>query len=645
MIRKTTLIIGGIGFICLLSSLTVWGQSPENVAAPTPEKIFNIKPAQPDVEVDTPGTPEEIEKCKVIPSNNNEIITVRDANDRLLRRLYSQDRRSVNQFSFFKNGIEVFRQFNESKGKPNEFRWLNNAGSRWGVDLDGDSVIDRWKMISPEEVASEVVLALAQGDVKRFQRLAPSSEELATLGLTSELESRVKAKLEQMQTGFADIAKKIGLSRDAKGVQLSAGKPGIVMLDSSGNRPVELLAYENAIALVRDGEEPKQIILGTLVKMGDNNWRLIGVPEMDDTKSQQIVYNFTFFPPKEMAELIGADGERGNETAPTEEMAEFFKVMQAKQQALQSAPIEQRPGLHEEILHLTLQVATSAVDPENRDMWIRQAVDDVRGAVQMDEYPDGPKKLDVLFNNVKKLDTPETAAYVRFWQIMSEYYAQLIKGEDSIRLHADWSDKLTKFIEEYEKTESAGEGMMKLAEYNEMIALSKEPQNVQMQEAQKWYNHVAKDFSEKAVGKKAEGAIRRINSVGEVVPFSGKTFSGQPIQVGQFKGAYVILYFWDSWSDTELKNLKVLAERLGKDAMIIGVNLNRNREEAEQYLAQNPVPFPQIYEQGALESPPALYWGVQTVPMFVLYDKDGKVLKQNLSSSADLVKVLNELRK
>jgi hypothetical protein len=70
----------------------------------------------------------------------------------LLRRFAdSNGDRNVDQWCYFKDGIEVYRDIDSDfNGVADQYRWLGTEGIRWGIDKNEDGKIDSWKLISPE---------------------------------------------------------------------------------------------------------------------------------------------------------------------------------------------------------------------------------------------------------------------------------------------------------------------------------------------------------------------------------------------------------------------------------------------------------------------------------------------------------------
>jgi hypothetical protein len=72
------------------------------------------------------------------------------------------------------------------------------------------------------------------------------------------------------------------------------------------------------------------------------------------------------------------------------------------------------------------------------------------------------------------------------------------------------------------------------------------------------------------------------------------------------------------------------AKKGGKEFDIIGVCLDDDPAAAKQYIAENKLPWKQIYERGGLEGRLATEMGVITLPLMILVDQTGKVANQNV---------------
>jgi hypothetical protein len=75
----------------------------------------------------------------------------------------------------------------------------------------------------------------------------------------------------------------------------------------------------------------------------------------------------------------------------------------------------------------------------------------------------------------------------------------------------------------------------------------------------------------------------------------------------------------------------------------IGINLDGDAKEATSYVRQEKLAWPQLYEQGGLDSPLATNLGVLTLPTMILVGKDGRVINRNINAGeldAELKKLL-----
>lgn len=106
--------------------------------------------------------------------------------------------KKVNLWAYFEYGVEVYRDIDEDfDGKADQYRWLNTGGTRWGLDEDEDGQINRWKQISAEEVSAEVVAAIRDRDIERFNALLISEDEIKSLGLNKSKAQQISVKADR----------------------------------------------------------------------------------------------------------------------------------------------------------------------------------------------------------------------------------------------------------------------------------------------------------------------------------------------------------------------------------------------------------------------------------------------------------------
>ena len=586
---------------------------------------LDFKPMQKGVEYDEP-TAEEREQCELKPYDKSGYIVLGPQKNVLRLILDTNGSGRTNQWSYFRNGIEVYRDMNTQGKGVDQYRWLNNAGTRWGVDLNGDGVIDSWKMISAEEVSQEIVEALATNDVARFLRASLSTEELKNLSLGDAKSAEIAKKIAALEAGFAEAVKATGFAeKKMEWYQFDGGVPGLVPAGDAGSKK-DLVVYENATATVSDGKDVKQISVGTLVKIGDGNWRTVDVPKLYD--AEQPSYTF----------ILPADGGgRAGGTAGVNEVVTLVREYQDIQAKIPAVPAEKRPEMHTEVTLRILQIIAKAPTPQDRDLWIQQLADTIMAAAQQNEYPDGAKQLRSIYESVKKEENSELAAFIKSRQIMTDYYMDR-EGDDLVK-QVRWLENLEEFVTEYEKTEAGIEGMMQLASYREMVGKTRE-------DSLKWYHKVSVLAAGKPMAAKAKGAILRLTSVDKAVPFSGKDAGGNIIDIAAMKGSFVLLYFWDSRNTIDMPAVKSVADKYAAAGLkVVGVNLDADPKTMQADLARMQISWPQIYSPGGLDSPAAVYWGIPTPPLMILYGKDGTVVNPNILATAELDMIMSGLTK
>jgi len=585
-------------------------------------------PLQSDVEIDLIAE-EEITLCELVISDDFRQMRLLSPQRVVLRNFADTDGdpdRQVDQWSYFLNGVEVYREMDtDGDGTQDQFRWMNSAGTRWGVDTTGDGRIDRWKEISAEEVSREIILALATRDVQRFMAVTLTAEELRSLELGSALNSTVAQKIAALQPGFAGAIASVALSSNTEWYQLNAVMPGVVPQGDQGNRR-DVHVYENASTTIGDGNNIRQVVIGTLVKIGNNNWRAIDLPRNFDEEH----ISFTFIQP---AHLQGSTG-------PTDsEVVAIMNQVYAIQAQIPNLPAAQRPERHREVVALLLEIVRQSATQDERENWIRQIADTIMDAVGRDEYPEGGEQIATLFGTVNRPTMQELAAHVRSRQIMVDYYINLASGMDPMRAYTQWLDDLENMVTTFPTTEAGLEGMMQLASYREML----DPTN---EASLRWYRRVIELVPGQPIALKAQGAIRRLTAEGTVVPFQARDTTGRAFDIAEHRGQFVLLCFWDTHSAAQLPLINVITDRFASAGLTtIGVNLDSDEAALRASLQRAGVPWRQLHSPGGLNSAPAVYWGIMTPPYMILYDREGRVVRANISSVEDLQHVLTEFVK
>ena len=593
------------------------------------ERAAKWLPIQSDVEID-PIAEEEIAMCELVISEDFRQMRLLSPQKIVLRNFSDTDGdadRQVDQWSYFLNGVEIYREMDtDGNGKQDQFRWLNSAGTRWGVDTNGDGKIDQWKEISAEEVSREITLALATKDAQRFLAVALKEDELKTLELGETLDTTIAQKIAALRTGFANAATAIALANNAEWYQLNTVLPGVVPQGEQGNKK-DIRVYENASATFGDGGNVRQILIGTLVRIGDNNWRVIDLPK--DYDDEQM--SFTFIQP------IHAQGGTG----PTDsEVVALMNQVYALQTQIPNLPASERPNKHKEVIALLLKIVQQSSTQDERENWMRQMADTIMEAVGRDEYPDGKEQIATLFGTVNRPTMQELASHVRSRQLMVDYYINLSSGIEPMQAYTRWLSDLEDMVNTFPQTEAGLEGAMQLASYKENL----DPSN---EEAIKWYNKVIELVPGTPMAARATGAIRRLTAEGKAIPFRGFTdTAGRAFDIVEHKGKFVLLCFWEAHTADRLPAFKAVTDKFESAGLVtIGVNLDPDDASLRASLHGISTTWRQLYAPGGLEGVLATYWGIMTPPSMILYDKEGKVIRASISTVEDLQQVLTEFVK
>jgi thiol-disulfide isomerase/thioredoxin len=600
---------------------TIVGEAPIYAASATVAQVLQVAPSQDGVDYDRPK-PEDVPRCKIsVRKFDGQVGWIVESPEGLILRKFldTNGDNVVDQWSFYKDGVEVYRDMaTKPSGKKDEFRWLNTAGTRWGVDTAGNGTIGSWKTISAEETTAEIVAAVARRDEARFARVLLSADELQSLGLGKAKSEAVAAKLAKAKSDFRALADRQRIvTPDSKWLQFSGSRPGVVPAGTEeSTRDVEV--YENVVAIVQTGDKNTQVQIGTLVRVG-NTWKTIDPPVISGEGQPEVAAMGFFFqaaqPNRPQAAVIGSE--------------ESQKLV-AEMEGLE-------PGDPRRVA-ICQKLVDQSKTAEERGQWSRQLADTLSAGVQTGKLADGQKRMQAMLESAQKDNDKNLAAYVKI-RLLTAAYAEAISSPkaDVAKIQADWPKSLEQFISDYPTSPDAAEAMLQLGiarEYAEQDG-----------DAKKWYERIVREFADTSQARKAAGAVRRIDSVGKVLNVSGKGTDGETIDLASYRGKVVLIHYWATWSDAaknELRTLKQLAAKYPDSFALIGVNLDANAKTLKGFLAENPLSWPQIFEEGGQDSAPANALGIITVPTKILVDAQGKVVNRNIQT-AELEGALKKL--
>ena len=385
----------------------------------------------------------------------------------------------------------------------------------------------------------------------------------------------------------------------------------------------DLTAYENVVAIVRAGDTHGQVQIGTLVKVGQV-WRLIDLPVVAAEGTTEVAASGFFFRGSAVAQ--NTPTETGSSQQSEKLLAELEQLDQSVARATDAA---ERAKLVVRRIELLEKIAEQTSKPSDRAMWVRQLADMISAEVQSGQCPDGAKRLEGLFAKLNSSETDKhLAPYVKFRQLTAEYYISF-QEPDAIwdTIQKKWLTDLEQYVGDYPDSPDTAEAMLQLAIAHEFSGKE--------DDAKQWYARVVKSFPDSPASRKATGAQTRLDSVGKRFSLTGKTHTGGTLDLAKYRGRVVLVQYWATWSKAkaDMATLKELSTKYARSFSVIGVNLDSKQKNLTDYLAENKLPWPQIFEEGGLDSRPANHFGILTLPLMVLVDKEGKVVDRNVQVS------------
>ena len=428
----------------------------------------------------------------------------------------------------------------------------------------------------------------------------------------------MQQKAEAAVAGFVKMANQQKLVTNAtKWVSFAGNQPGLVPAGTEDST-ADLDVYENVMAMVETEGKAQAVAVGTLVLVKDT-WRLIDLPQIPDGTAEHESRPFFFALPR---------SERTDQQV-VDKPNEKMQAMMNELQKLGEITGETKPAEHERRAKILEDIAKEA-QPDMRANWYRQMTDTLTASVQTGNFPEGIDRLKALQESLKSNPKDdELAFYVQFRSMTAEHgQALAASGADFPKIQTKWIDDLKAFVEAGKKYPDSADAMMELAIAEEFGGAE--------EEAIKWYDAIVKDYPSAPAHRKAEGAKLRLTSIGKSIPLQGKLINGTSFDISQLKNKVVLIQYWATWCEPCKSDMPLLKELRSKfkGFEVVGICLDNDKKAMAAFLQENDPHWPQLFEDGGLESRFAISMGIQTLPTMILLDKQGKVVNRNIRGEA-----------
>jgi peroxiredoxin len=122
--------------------------------------------------------------------------------------------------------------------------------------------------------------------------------------------------------------------------------------------------------------------------------------------------------------------------------------------------------------------------------------------------------------------------------------------------------------------------------------------------------------------------------------------AGDTVSLAQLKGKVVMLNFWASWCGPCRQEMPLLDQMHKRYSALgftlVGVNVDANSKDAEDWLSKTPVSFPVLFDR---ESKVSAMYDVKAMPSTVFIDRKGNVRYLHKGYKAgDEGEYLNQIR-
>jgi hypothetical protein len=610
------------GIVLLLSGVT------QAFADPTPSDMLDPKlaPKFEDVQLSTPGA-DELKNCSVklvqgTTAKSNGWLLL-DGKGLPLRRYFdSNGDGKVDMWSYYKDGVEVYREHDSAfKGTPNNFRWLNGGGMKWGTggydSKAGKWTIATWRMISAEEVAFEAFQSVAKNDPARLYALFITDNEMQMIKLPAGKAKAIGTLQQAASQKFAGLVKVANLD----GVKFDGVEAGTPNCDTT-NGDAEIIKYPSRAVRYSLKGNHGWIHTGEMIQVGPMAWRLVDVPSDKDPVGGE----------------PGGVQVANPKNEPLEKLLTILAnhdIISAKlPQAGIGAKDKEVDAYYRKRIELVNQILPLDKETE-RESWYKQLFDNMTALAQnnADDASIGvltQLKDGIVANNAfgKNL-----AAYGTYRVMWTKYAVGMAKAnaKDTAALQEKWLDDLGEFVTKYNKAEDTPDALAQVAIGCEFAG--------KIEQAKRWYKELVTSFPNHHHSPRASGSLDRLELVGKKMKLAAPILAGngKTFDIAEFKGKLVIVHYWSKASSTyedDFVILKRIITAAKSDVELVNICLDDDATKAKEIVFKAQAPGVHLFQASnnasGLNSPLATQYGIHILPTLFMVGRDGVVTNNAL---------------
>ncbi len=607
---------------------------------PSPSDLLGLRPKFiQSFEYDTPSDQAAITACKVenVLNDQNRSLgyTLRDGQGKLLRRFVVAHGTRIDQWSYYQDGFEVYREEDLNGDRAlDECRWLNSGGTRIARIEKGQ--IKAWTQITAEEASKVLVQALAAGDTALLETVMATPEDLIAAGVPKDIVAKIGGADVKRADSVADLQKKlIGWNKQTIWNRFDGTFPHVIPADPASGLAKDLTLYENAMVIpgtTAEQQNPAKLAflqVPDMIQLGVV-WKFIELPRAIDPEKPIIAM---------VSGVRSLLFDKGNDIQPRDEAVDAALKALADYDIkgapmLQSGQPEKIAQYHTGRVPLLRGVVKASKNPDDQLGYNKQVVDSLIAALRTKFFPLGKKTLEATIAAGGKL-----GSYAAYSMIDAEFAMNNDAPDANILANQkQWMSDLEAFLNKFPNSDEVPSVLLHLANANEF--------NAEEKKAREQYGKLVKDYASTEAGKKATGALRRLDLASQPLAIKGPGLQNEAIDTSLYLGKPVLIVFWASWNTqvkAELPDLiKVYDKFHARGLQIVGVNVDNERADVDAFLKEHKLTWPQIFEAGGMDNRLATDFCIISLPTLFLIDAQGKVVSRNLRA-AELDKQMEKL--